>query len=122
MHRARIWLDSFSAQNHDFHARLLDETPRQLLMADAPVVDLRAPTLYGSVYRRKTLLLYFDGGGGRIAAVGPACPRCLVPDPYCRTSRLPPTPLSDSDSWRPGSSSRARDGAVMDNGATVSPS
>lgn len=59
--RARAWLEPLSPQNHDFHARLLDETPRQLLLGGTPVVDLRTPTLYSSVYRRKALLLYVLG-------------------------------------------------------------
>jgi squalene-hopene/tetraprenyl-beta-curcumene cyclase len=56
--RARPWLERFPPQSHDPYARLFDETPRRLLMGTRGPLDLRDPTLYGDVLRRKTLLLY----------------------------------------------------------------
>jgi squalene-hopene/tetraprenyl-beta-curcumene cyclase len=55
---AYTWLESRSPQDHDPVARLLDETPWRLLRGDPGPIDLRGPTLYSNLYRRKTLLLY----------------------------------------------------------------
>ncbi len=56
--RAFGWLVRQTPQDHDPIALLLDATPRRLLQGDVAVVDLRGPTLYSNLYRRKTLLLY----------------------------------------------------------------
>ncbi len=56
--RAFLWMEENRPQDHDPVARLLDETPRQLLLGDPRPLDLRGPTLYSDIYRRKTLLLY----------------------------------------------------------------
>jgi squalene-hopene/tetraprenyl-beta-curcumene cyclase len=56
--RAVSWIELRSAQDHDPVALLLDDTPRRLLLGDSGPIDLRGPTLYSNIYRRKTLLLY----------------------------------------------------------------
>lgn len=56
--RAYAWIEQQTPQDHDPVARLLDETPRRLLLGDPGPIDLRGPTLYSNLYRRKTLLLY----------------------------------------------------------------
>ncbi|MCY1064524.1 hypothetical protein OV090_07115 [Nannocystis sp. RBIL2] len=56
--RARTWLERRAPQDHDPMARLLDELPWLLLRDSAGPIDLRGPTLYGDLYRRKTILLY----------------------------------------------------------------
>ncbi len=55
---AYTWLEHRTAQDHDPVAKLLDETPWRLLRGDPGPIDLRGPTLYSNLYRRKTLLLY----------------------------------------------------------------
>lgn len=56
--RAYAWCQKQQPQDHDPIALLLDATPRRLLAGDYGSVDLRGPTLYSNLYRRKTLLLY----------------------------------------------------------------
>lgn len=56
--QAYTWLEGRKAQDHDPVAKLLDETPWRLLRGDEGPIDLRGPTLYSNLYRRKTLLLY----------------------------------------------------------------
>ncbi|WP_434426117.1 hypothetical protein [Nannocystis pusilla] len=56
--RACAWLERRAPQDHDPVARLLDEIPWHLLRGSAGPIDLRGPTLYGDLYRRKTILLY----------------------------------------------------------------
>jgi squalene-hopene/tetraprenyl-beta-curcumene cyclase len=55
---AFTWLEKQKAQDHDPVAKLLDETPWRLLKGDPGPIDLRGPTLYSNLYRRKTLMLY----------------------------------------------------------------
>jgi squalene-hopene/tetraprenyl-beta-curcumene cyclase len=55
---AYTWLEHRTPQDHDPVAKLLDETPWRLLRGDPGPIDLRGPTLYSNLYRRKTLLLY----------------------------------------------------------------
>lgn len=55
---AYTWLEHRPVQDHDPVAKLLDETPWRLLRGDEGPIDLRGPTLYSNLYRRKTLLLY----------------------------------------------------------------
>ncbi|MFO0593389.1 MAG: prenyltransferase/squalene oxidase repeat-containing protein [Polyangiaceae bacterium] len=56
--RAFGWIIHQTPQDHDPIALLLDATPRGLLSGQLSTVDLRGPTLYSNLYRRKTLLLY----------------------------------------------------------------
>jgi squalene-hopene/tetraprenyl-beta-curcumene cyclase len=55
---AFTWLEQQKAQDHDPVARLLDETPWRLVRGDTGPIDLREPTLYSDLYRRRTLMLY----------------------------------------------------------------
>jgi squalene-hopene/tetraprenyl-beta-curcumene cyclase len=72
--RAYPWIERHAAQDHDPVARLLDQTPRRLLVGDFSAVDLRGPTLYSDVYRRKTLLLYTLGLHAGVRVLSPYVP------------------------------------------------
>ncbi|MEZ4294978.1 MAG: prenyltransferase/squalene oxidase repeat-containing protein [Polyangiaceae bacterium] len=69
--RAYPWIEKHQPQNHDPVALLLDATPRRLLIGDFSPVDLRGPTLYSNLYRRKTLLLYTLGLHAGVRVLSP---------------------------------------------------
>ncbi|MBK8257271.1 MAG: hypothetical protein IPK82_31930 [Polyangiaceae bacterium] len=69
--RAYPWIERHSPQNHDPVALLLDATPRRLLIGDFSPIDLRGPTLYSNLYRRKTLLLYTLGLHAGVRVLSP---------------------------------------------------
>ena len=75
--RAYPWIVKEPVQDHDPVARLLDETPRRLLVGDFSPVDLRGPTLYSDIYRRKTLLLYTIALHARVRVLSPYVPQLL---------------------------------------------
>lgn len=75
--RAYPWIVKETVQDHDPVARLLDETPRRLLVGDFSPVDLRGPTLYSDIYRRKTLLLYTIALHARVRVLSPYVPALL---------------------------------------------
>jgi squalene-hopene/tetraprenyl-beta-curcumene cyclase len=89
--RARAWLDRFEPQTHDMHANLLEVTPLRLLQGSTAPVDLRTPTLYSSVYRRKALLLYVVGLLADVKVLSPYKPshiKDLVRQFYLRSGSI----------------------------------
>lgn len=75
--RAYEWCQRQTPQDHDPVALLLDATPRRFLAGDFGAVDLRGPTLYNNVYRRKTLLLYTLALHAKVRVLSPYVPASL---------------------------------------------
>jgi squalene-hopene/tetraprenyl-beta-curcumene cyclase len=90
--QARAYLQRALPQRHEPLARLLDETPRQVLERSIQAVDLRHPELFSVVFRRKALLLYALARHARMEVLTPFSPtgvRALVRSAYLERDAVP---------------------------------